>query len=693
MIKLIAIFFVLVAAFSHTSHASRSADVRDSGRARTTHEESRRTAESRDLTPRAATISGRTPGAPARSATIQQQQRTTARSATQQQSARNISRAAVTPGQQRSPARSATTPRDQNRTARSATQLGRIVAPVGGARSARSAEALGGDYARCRDAYTQCMDQFCAAANETYRKCICSDTYIDLAAQREALESAQNALQEFLAFNLTMVTMTGSEVQAALTGTEGELSMREDTSANRQRLDDILNSLNNPPSGSSGNRRQSPSFGSIADFSWDMDDIWGGGATQGAISNDVRGRQLFTTINSQCQQMLRDTCRNTNMSMIVSTYTLSIDVDCQTFQNSLDRLRRDVQGRIREANLRLMQERLNDFDSRNSLTTIECLQNVMSDLRSDLVCGNQWERCLDFTGQFLDQGRPIMTEHFGELASVLNFGSGNTSLLEANRGSPFVRSLEEKRIFAAGSLRTCEQEQEIVWREALNRSLMEIFQSQRRKIDDVKNECLEKLAECSETQTESLGRFGIAGEEELDASGQLIVMEVCSDIQRACESVFGSDTLNNLLELKRQGLMDESCADRGGVVVYHDDYERCVTNQDECTAVGWNWIPSPTTPGTDGITHRRGTCSMYPNRNTDDVCRNAGGRVEGQQCVFANIWHRLPNTRPLCETDRALIWHNDKCWRSFDAAADICRIAGGAVENGNCVFETRFRRP
>ena len=38
---------------------------------------------------------------------------------------------------------------------------------------------IGGGYSKCRDAYATCMDQFCANANDTYRRCYCSARFTE----------------------------------------------------------------------------------------------------------------------------------------------------------------------------------------------------------------------------------------------------------------------------------------------------------------------------------------------------------------------------------------------------------------------------------------------------------------------------------------------------------------------------------
>ena len=102
---------------------------------------------------------------------------------------------------------------------------------------------IGGGYADCRDAYATCMDQFCASANDTYRRCYCSDRFIDFRDTTNALDTASTMLADFQNTNLDAVDKTAAEVNAMYTASEGEAAIKRDTSASQKLLDSITDIL------------------------------------------------------------------------------------------------------------------------------------------------------------------------------------------------------------------------------------------------------------------------------------------------------------------------------------------------------------------------------------------------------------------------------------------------------------------
>ena len=80
------------------------------------------------------------------------------------------------------------------------------------------------------------MDQFCATANDSYRRCVCSSRLTDIQERERALSQASGQLQDFKDLNIEVIPKTAEEVNAMLTASEGELAMIEDTSESSQQL-------------------------------------------------------------------------------------------------------------------------------------------------------------------------------------------------------------------------------------------------------------------------------------------------------------------------------------------------------------------------------------------------------------------------------------------------------------------------
>ena len=77
-------------------------------------------------------------------------------------------------------------------------------------------------YNICRDAYFTCMDQFCANANDTYRRCVCSSKLTEIQSRENALTQAGYQIQDFKDLNISVINKTANEVNAMLSATTGE---------------------------------------------------------------------------------------------------------------------------------------------------------------------------------------------------------------------------------------------------------------------------------------------------------------------------------------------------------------------------------------------------------------------------------------------------------------------------------------
>ena len=88
------------------------------------------------------------------------------------------------------------------RTAKAPTTVSRAAKNTSGSRSSLAratavftdVSKIGGGYAGCRDAYATCMDQFCATANDKYRRCFCSSRFTDFSDTEAALDQAKTLL-------------------------------------------------------------------------------------------------------------------------------------------------------------------------------------------------------------------------------------------------------------------------------------------------------------------------------------------------------------------------------------------------------------------------------------------------------------------------------------------------------------------
>ena len=141
-----------------------------------------------------------------------------------------MSRSATTSGKVN--ARAATTEMTKSGVARAAT-LARATAVF------NDISKIGGGYGACRDSYATCMDQFCANANDTYRRCFCSARFTEFRDTEYALDEARQLLQQFEDNSLNAIDKTAAEVNAMYSATVGEAAIKKDTSLAQKTLNEI----------------------------------------------------------------------------------------------------------------------------------------------------------------------------------------------------------------------------------------------------------------------------------------------------------------------------------------------------------------------------------------------------------------------------------------------------------------------
>ena len=159
-----------------------------------------------------------------------------------------------------------------------------VTSPVAGmSRAATTARAtavfndlskIGSGYAACRESYATCMDQMCANANDTYRRCFCSDKFLKFRDVEESLDEAMIMLQQFQDNNLEAIDKTADEVNAMYSASIGEAAIKRDTSASARLLDNITKLLSGGGSSSTTSNMNNSigilwtlmMFGRMADF-------------------------------------------------------------------------------------------------------------------------------------------------------------------------------------------------------------------------------------------------------------------------------------------------------------------------------------------------------------------------------------------------------------------------------------------
>ena len=462
----------------------------------------------------------------------------------------STTRSAVPASRARSASRAATTNARAGR--------GNVIPSFGAARSATAratavfsdVSKIGSGYAECRESYSTCMDQLCANANDTYRRCFCSDRFTQFRDIENSLDQAMIMLQQFQDNELNAVDKTAAEVTAMYSPTVGEMAIKNDTSAAAKALDAISDLL----SGKSTTATYSSSSNSLGildlDFSSDLDDIWSGGDVSSIFSSSnqdlstLEGTALFNGAQRQCVRLSEGNCSSDAVfSMARSSYNILITQDCNTYEKTLDKKRETVAQAVRMAEKYLREARLEEYRSHNSADVNECIALVRSAMLMDTACGENYKRCLDPTGAYINgaTGEAIYTPRLFELEKTINLsGDVGDDVLSQNRN--YEAFLDGYRQYVTRELDSCRDIADFVWTEFKRNAIIEIAQAQSEKIEDVKSSCVDIIAECYDSTTNSLKNVDKNTATTAAALARYTAGYMCQEQVTTCAALYGNES-------------------------------------------------------------------------------------------------------------------------------------------------------
>ena len=407
---------------------------------------------------------------------------------------------------------------------------------------------IGGGYSSCRDAYATCMDQFCAIADDAYRRCFCSDKFATLRDTTDNINTALSMLVDFQNNNLNAINKTAAEVNAMYSSTAGEEAIKKDTSASQKMLDeigDILSGKKTKKGSSSGNS----SLG-IIDFTGlaDVGDVWSSNSSTAFNSrasdgmSGLEGRALYKRASSQCASIMGANCASDTMfNLASSAYSIMVTQDCNVLEKTVNAKKENLMQTVRKAEQILREARLEEYRAHNSQDVNECLNKVEAAMTEPLVCGQNYEKCLDYTGLYVNAttGEPIPHQLFdlNKIAPVL----GDIDVLESNpRWNDF---LDSKQKFVVTALDTCRNLADDVWLEYKRSAMVRIAQMQDAKIEQFKNSCVQTIKECYNTNDDTLKDLtdDVLGGTAYDvgATRAITVRNVCYQDVLACAAMYG----------------------------------------------------------------------------------------------------------------------------------------------------------
>ena len=408
---------------------------------------------------------------------------------------------------------------------------------------------IGSEYASCRDAYATCMDQFCAVANDTYRRCFCSDKFSNLRDTSDNIDQALGILLSFQNENLDAVNKTAAEVNAMYTATAGENAIKKDTSASQKMLDEIGDILSGKKSKTNNNSSISTGILDFGDLS-DIGDVWSSNSSTIFNSRNVdsmsglEGYALYKRAASQCADLVEEICSGDSVfNLASSAYSIMVTQDCNILEKSINAKKENVMKTVKQAEKLLREARLEEYRAHNSQDVNECLTRVEMALLSPVACGNNYEKCLDYTGLYIDSntGNPISHQLFN--LTNISPELGDIDVIKANpRWDEF---LEGKKMFATTALDTCRSLADTVWTEYKRSAMIRIAQMQDAKIEEFKNSCVQTIKECYNTNDETLNDMTsdvlTNTTYDVSASRAIAVRNMCYQDVMACAAMYGDE--------------------------------------------------------------------------------------------------------------------------------------------------------
>ncbi len=405
----------------------------------------------------------------------------------------------------------------------------------------------GAEYEQCKSAYFNCMDQFCQLKNDDYRRCSCSNRVFDLDEIRDVMQDANDQLTVFTE-NLDVVGMTAAQATAMKTASEGENALTSDTSASKQLLQAIMNSIRGEDSTVSGKYSD---LNSIT-LSFDTVNAFGS-ADSGQIIATYNGQNLYNAVYPQCRQAVKADCTDAQLQRAITAYLMAIEQDCNTVQAAIETQQKEMKSAVRESSALLDLARVENRQNHNSSDMATCLTNVEKAILSEEVCGAGYHKCLD-NGEFIDvsTGAPIAgVENFYELGNLLKFADGvdaaNQKLSKITSNKTFVKNFETRvKKFAEPELDKCVEIADTVWEEYLDKAMLDIYYAQQSKVNEIKQGCFDFVSACymngeaalTEAMAELTGNASVI----LQPDKVTLSTEMCKDYINSCNMMFYDQT-------------------------------------------------------------------------------------------------------------------------------------------------------
>ncbi|MDE5615730.1 MAG: hypothetical protein K2I81_02775 [Alphaproteobacteria bacterium] len=390
------------------------------------------------------------------------------------------------------------------------------------------------DYTTCRQVYYECMDEFCANKNSQLKRCACSTRLHEFDNVKQQLSNIEDKLLDFNQRLLT-VNMDKEDAEALFTATEGELAFNQkDTSASKKILDEISKKLNSGTNDSFSQSLSAITLSLNTDAAFDNVD-----SLLGATTTSKEGVELYNAALPICREMAAEVCDESSLALAESGYQMAIEQDCNTIAKTYETQTEQAREKIREGSALLDISRLDIYQKRNSDDILTCKKKMLTQLFDTSVCGENLDKCLDMSGQYIDPstGQAFLTENLANLSLLITRPEGNQTWTNAPGNDRFISYLNSKKKYLEPAMENCQDISDYVWTEFIEDALAQIKLAQDKKLEEVRQSCTTLTTQCLSNTATSISDFDARALSTFGVKADKTVNDMCANVTKACTAL------------------------------------------------------------------------------------------------------------------------------------------------------------
>lgn len=526
-------------------------------------------------------------------------------------------------------------------------------------------------YGKCKAAYFDCMDEFCANRDTQFRRCACSDKVKQLQDFQKDIQAAESRMKDFNE-NMVLVAASAEQATAAMKETEGEAAFGEgDTgSDNKKLLDNLLSKIEAP----------SVSQAVVFDLDANLVDDGFGVDTTGSAAKNLFGAELYDYTAASCKRIAEEDCSDDDLSIATSAYQMTIEQDCQVVEKGYNKVADAALVKVHGSSALLDEARLNTEAAKNSDSANVCKDKLWKQVRLPGICGPNLELCVDYSGQYINRanGEPILEA--GVYLPCMMLDSARRAGLTDGAGKPlncgapleesgFVSMMNAKRPMLNEIFATCQNDAESVWNNFLGEFVGQVKVAQSRMLDNVRQDCTKLVGACFTATAKGLENLTELALVTLALDSFYVQKAACDGVVQSCQIAMQSQlpSIEGVVVNQEMALIKQKCMAVGKECLLQDCVGIDGQNWTGCSP--WKWASEDTDCAAEG---NEVCMNSWNKRLSIFGHQDAGGFV----CLDAN---RCLNMVIDCAGDDPRELANEPSWREWilqNIWGDDCIVIG-----------------